>query len=125
MIYDHRTYTCRPNTLKKQMKLYEEHGWDAQRRHLGDPVVYGAVETGDVNSYIHIWVYKDAADRAARRKAMSEDPEWIAYLQKALRRAISSAKSTRSSRLPRSSPRKPPADVAVPGCWNTGLSCAD
>lgn len=84
MIYDHRTYTCRPNTLKKQMKLYDEHGWDAQRRHLGDPVLYGAVETGDVNSYIHIWVYKDAAGRAARRKAMSEDPEWIAYLQKSL-----------------------------------------
>lgn len=70
MIYDHRTYTCHPGRIGKHMKLYEEYGWEAQRRHLGEPIVYGAVETGDVNSYVHIWVYKDAADRAAKRAAM-------------------------------------------------------
>ena len=52
MIFDHRTYTCRPGTIKKHMALYAEHGFAAQSRHLGDPVLYGAVETGDVNSYI-------------------------------------------------------------------------
>ena len=35
-----------------------------------------------MNTYIHIWVYKDAADRAARRAAMSADPEWQRFLQK-------------------------------------------
>ena len=69
MILDHRTYTCHPGRIKKHMKLYEEHGWEVQRRHLGDPVVYAAVETGDVNSYVHVWVYEDAADRARRRAA--------------------------------------------------------
>ncbi|OSP54221.1 NIPSNAP family protein [Pseudoruegeria sp. SK021] len=82
MIYDHRTYTCRPGTIKKHMKLYEDHGWVPQSRHLGQPAVYGAVETGDVNSYVHIWVYEDAADRAAKRAAMAADPEWQAYLGK-------------------------------------------
>ncbi|MCI5109844.1 MAG: NIPSNAP family protein [Marivita sp.] len=82
MIFDHRTYVCRPGTIKLHMKLYEEFGWQVQKRHLGDPVVYGAVETGDVNSYVHIWVYKDAADRAAKRAAMAADPEWAAFLQK-------------------------------------------
>lgn len=63
MLYDHRTYTCTPGTLKKQMALYEKHGWAIQKRHLGEPLLYGPVETGNVNSYVHIWVFKDAADR--------------------------------------------------------------
>ncbi|ATI43640.1 NIPSNAP family protein (plasmid) [Pacificitalea manganoxidans] len=82
MIYDHRTYVCRPGTIKKHMKLYADHGWEAQRRHLGQPVVYGAVETGNVNSYVHIWVFEDAADRAQKRAKMQADPEWQAYLAK-------------------------------------------
>ncbi|MGP1397912.1 MAG: NIPSNAP family protein [Inquilinaceae bacterium] len=82
MIYDHRTYICRPGTIKKHLALYAEHGWAAQTRHLGMPVLYGAVETGDVNSYIHVWAYEDAADRAAKRQAMTADPDWQAYLAK-------------------------------------------
>lgn len=82
MIYDHRTYVCRPGTIGKHMKLYQDHGWAIQRKHLGDPVVYGAVETGDVNSYVHIWCFEDAADRARKRAAMKDDPEWQAYLAK-------------------------------------------
>lgn len=81
MIFDHRTYTCRPGTIKQQMKLYEENGWKTQTKHLGTPILYGAVETGDVNSYVHVWVYKDAADRAARRAAMAADPEWQKFLK--------------------------------------------
>lgn len=82
MIYDHRTYTCRPGTIKKHMTLYAEHGWAIQSKHLGIPVVYGAVETGDVNAYVHIWVYDDAADRAAKRSALANDPMWGEYLKK-------------------------------------------
>ncbi|WP_153770634.1 NIPSNAP family protein [Labrenzia sp. CE80] len=81
MIFDHRTYTCRPGTIKKHMKLYEEHGWAAQSRHLGKPILYGAVETGDVNSYVHVWVYEDAADRAAKRAKLAADPEWQTFLK--------------------------------------------
>ena len=80
MIYDHRTYTCRPGTIRKHMALYGEHGWAVQSRHLGLPILYGAVETGDVNSYVHVWAYEDAADRAARRAALAADPDWQAYL---------------------------------------------
>ncbi|MGR3393518.1 NIPSNAP family protein [Pseudooceanicola nanhaiensis] len=82
MIYDHRTYTCRPGTIRKHMKLYGDHGFDVQRRHLGEPVLYGTVETGDVNSYVHVWAFEDAADRAAKRAAMAADPDWQAYLAK-------------------------------------------
>jgi hypothetical protein len=81
MIYDHRTYTCHPGRIKKHMQLYADHGWEVQRKHLGEPAVYGAVETGDVNSYVHIWVYKDAADRSARRAALAADPDWQKFLK--------------------------------------------
>ena len=81
MLYDHRTYTCRPGTIRKAIELYAEHGFGPQSRHLGQPVLYAITETGDVNSYVHVWGYKDAADRAQRRAAMMADPEWQAYLK--------------------------------------------
>ena len=79
MLFDLRTYVCRPGTIKQQLELYEKHGFAAQRRHLGEPLFYAVTETGPQNSYVHIWAYKDAADRAARRAAMEADPEWIAF----------------------------------------------
>ncbi|MEQ5828643.1 NIPSNAP family protein [Sulfitobacter sp. NFXS29] len=82
MIYDHRTYFCRPGTIKKHLALYAEFGFPAQKRILGTPVIYAQVETGDVNSFVHIWAYQDAADRAARRAQMAADPEWQTYLKK-------------------------------------------
>jgi hypothetical protein len=81
MLYDHRTYVCRPGTIRAQLALYEQHGWEAQRRHLGEPVMYAITETGNVNSYVHVWAYRDADDRARRRAAMAADPQWLAYLK--------------------------------------------
>lgn len=82
MIYDHRTYTCRPGTIQSQLQLYAEHGWAIQSRHLGEPLLFAATETGNVNSYIHIWVYESAADREQKRARLQQDPEWIGYLKK-------------------------------------------
>lgn len=82
MLYDVRTYTCRAGTIKKHLALYAEHGYAVQSRHLGKPLAYLQTETGNVNSYLHIWVYQDAADREARRKALQKDPEWGTYLSK-------------------------------------------
>lgn len=82
MIYDHRVYTCHAGKLKAQLALYGQYGWPAQRRHLGEPLIYAATETGDVNSYTHIWVYENAADRAAKRAALQSDPDWIDYLRR-------------------------------------------
>ena len=82
MIFDHRTYTCRPGTIKKHMALYEQYGLAPQTRHLGQPILYGMTETGDVNSYVHVWVFESAAVRETRRAAMQADPDWQAYLEK-------------------------------------------
>jgi hypothetical protein len=82
MIFDMRTYTLRPGMMKKHLALYEEFGFVPQTRHLGQPLLHAFTEVGDVNSYVHIWAYKDVADRAARRAAMWDDPEWVNYTQK-------------------------------------------
>ena len=82
MIFDHRTYTCKPGTVRKALELYEQHGMAAQIKHLGPPVLYGMTEVGNVNTYIHVWAYQDLADRTRRRAAMQADPAWQAYLQK-------------------------------------------
>ena len=81
MLFDQRTYTCRPGTIKQHMALYEEHGLAAQKRHLGEPLLYAITETGNVNQYVHIWAYADAADRAKKRQAMTDDPDWQAFLK--------------------------------------------
>ncbi|WP_426116351.1 NIPSNAP family protein [Pseudomonas sp. DSP3-2-2] len=82
MLYDVRTYTCRPGTTKKHLALYAEHGYEIQSRHLGKPLAYLQTESGNINSYMHIWVYESAADRDAKRKALQNDPAWSVYLTK-------------------------------------------
>ena len=82
MIFDMRTYTCKPGTVPAQLKLYEDHGLAVQTKHLGQPALYGITETGPINTYVHVWAYEDAADRAKRRAAMQADPDWHAFLKK-------------------------------------------
>ncbi len=82
MLIDHRTYTTRPGTLQKQLALYAEHGFPVQRRLLGDPLAFLVTESGPLNSYVHLWVYRDAAHRAEARLALQSDPLWVAYLAK-------------------------------------------
>ena len=82
MLVDHRTYRLKPGTLQPALDLYEQHGFAAQTRHLGKPLVYLFAETGELNTIVHLWAYEDAADRAKRRAAMQADPEWKAFMQK-------------------------------------------
>jgi len=82
MIYDQRIYTCRPGTIRQQIELYEKFGKVPQTRHLGNPVLWATTEVGDVNQFVHIWAYKDLAERTAKRAAMQADPEWQAYVKK-------------------------------------------
>jgi hypothetical protein len=81
VLLDVRTYVCKPGTLKAHLDLYEKHGKAPQVRHLGQPLLYAACETGNPNEYIHIWCYQNAADREARRAHLWLDPEWLSYVK--------------------------------------------
>lgn len=79
MLYDVRTYVCRPGTLKAQLAIYAEHGYAVQRSCLGDPVLFLVAETGNVNTFMHIWGYRDVQDRVERRARLQADPQWLTY----------------------------------------------
>ena len=95
MLLDVRTYTCRPQTIKKHVALYEKMGKAAQTRHLGQPLAYMTTETGNVNQYMHIWVYENAADREKRRAAMWADPDWLAYIEESAKLGALEAQENR------------------------------
>ena len=82
MLVDHRTYKIKPGHMNQHLAIYEEFGLKAQWRNLGEPHAYMFAESGDMNSLVHQWVYKDAADRAERRAAMMKDPDWQVYVKK-------------------------------------------
>ena len=82
MLIDHRTYRVKPGTVQAHLDLYEQYGYAPQSRHIGKPVAYMFAESGDLNTIVHLWVYEDAADRAAKRAKMMADPEWHVYLKK-------------------------------------------
>jgi hypothetical protein len=82
LLVDHRTYRIKPGNMQTHLKIYEQYGYAAQTRHLGQPIVYMFAESGDMNTVVHDWAYEDAADRAKRRAALFADPEWLTYVQK-------------------------------------------
>ena len=80
MLLDVRTYRCRPGTIKAHLALYDKLGKAPQSRVLGAPLAFMTTETGNVNEFMHIWVYENAADREARRAALWLDAEWLVYV---------------------------------------------
>lgn len=84
MIFDHRTYTARPNMLPHFLKLYEDVGLPMQRHYLGEPFGFFQTHIGDLSRTVHLWKYDSLADREARRDQMEADPEWQAYRRKVI-----------------------------------------
>ncbi len=80
MLLDVRTYKVRPGCLPAQLELYQKYGYPIQLRYMGEPLCYAVAETGELNTFTHIWVYESAADREQKRARMAADPDWKAYL---------------------------------------------
>ena len=81
MIVDLRIYTTRPGKLAAFVKLYREHAWELQRKHLGDCIGWYTTVEGTLNQVVHLWRYDSQADREARRTSMAADPAWGDYLR--------------------------------------------
>jgi hypothetical protein len=80
MIVDLRTYRVRPNKMPQELDLYASMV-SLRRYGISAPLAYLYGESGDINTLVHLWVFKDAADRACKRAAMASDPEWRTYLK--------------------------------------------
>lgn len=79
MIYEMRTYRLRTGTLPEYVRLVGEEGIAIQKSYLGTLVGYFVSDIGPLNQIVHIWAYRDLADREARRAALALDPAWIAF----------------------------------------------
>ncbi|MBI3452533.1 MAG: NIPSNAP family protein [Rhodospirillales bacterium] len=80
---DLHIYTLNPGKLGEFFKLYAAEGRAVHIGHLGHCIGYYQSETGIQHQIVHLWGYKDIADRAKRRVALGEDPAWNAYTEKA------------------------------------------
>ena len=81
MLVDLRTYRVRPGMVAAQLDVYEKLGFPTQVKYCGEPVAYLTAESGDLNTLVHLWAFKDAGDRAERRAAMTKDPAWAVYVK--------------------------------------------
>jgi hypothetical protein len=81
VIVDVRIYTCLPNRMPAFVKLYEEKAWPLQLKYLENCLGWYTTIEGELNTVVHLWGYKDQADREARRNAMAADPAWGEYLR--------------------------------------------
>src|SRR3984957_9300546 len=84
MIFDHRTYTIKPNRLARFLETYERRALPLQTKYLGEPYGFFVSHIGPLGRVVHLWQYEGLADRERRRDAMEADPEWQAYRQVAL-----------------------------------------
>lgn len=79
MLIELRRYTVVPGKLKGYLAVYQEHGLNVQKRHVGEPVGYFISEIGNTNQVVHLWKFQDFEDRRKRRAAMEADPDWQHY----------------------------------------------
>ncbi len=82
MIVEERIYTLHPGKAPEFLKLYEEEGLAIQTPILGNLVGYFSTDIGPLNQVIHMWGFKDHAERDSRRAAMMGDPAWQAFVKK-------------------------------------------
>ena len=82
MLVEERIYTLHVGKVPEYLKLYEAEGLTIQTGILGNLLGYYQVEFGPQNQIVHMWAYKDLAERTERRAKLVADPRWQAYAQK-------------------------------------------
>jgi hypothetical protein len=80
MIVEERNYTFTPADLAPFLELYGREGVQIHTRLLGNLIGYFRTEVGEnLSEVVHLWGFTDMAERAARRQALWQDPEWLAF----------------------------------------------
>ena len=81
-IYELRWYRAQVGRLGEWLSLAKN--VLPSREKYSRNVGYWQTEAGQLNEAVHMWVYKDLNERAAARARALGDPEWQAFLGKAL-----------------------------------------
>ncbi|QCI65234.1 NIPSNAP family protein [Phreatobacter stygius] len=82
MIVEERIYTLMAGKVADYLKVYENEGLAIQKDMLGTMVGYFSTEFGPLNQIVHLWAYRDLADRETRRRRLAAGPGWQAYVAK-------------------------------------------
>ncbi len=82
MIVEERIYSLKIGAVPKYLELYEAEGLAIQRPILGRMVGYFSTDIGSLHQIVHLWAYKDLAERSERRARLVRDPRWKAYVVK-------------------------------------------
>lgn len=79
MLVDERTYLIRPGCLTRYLDRHLEMALPLMREHLGEPLAYCIGADSELNTFVHQWLYADAADREVRRTRLYADARWLQY----------------------------------------------
>lgn len=82
MIVEERIYQLHVGRAPDYLALYESEGMAIQRPILGRLVGYFTSEIGAQHQIVHLWAYRDMAERSERRTRLAADPRWKEYLKK-------------------------------------------
>jgi NIPSNAP len=82
VIVEERIYTLRPGAAPDYLRLYEAEGLEVQRPTLGRLIGYFHTEIGPQNEIVHLWAYRDHAERQERRQRLLAHDRWREYVQK-------------------------------------------
>ncbi|HZP39191.1 MAG TPA: NIPSNAP family protein [Methylomirabilota bacterium] len=74
MIYEFRTYTLKPRSLAEVEKRYGE-AYEYRKKY-SPLAAFWHTEIGPLNEIIHVWGYKDLAERARVRAEAAKDANW-------------------------------------------------
>ncbi len=82
MILEIRTYTLKPGKVDEYWQhyreLFEVFPAPSEKHLLG----YFVSDIGKLNQIVHIWQFKNMAEREAMRGGVNDRPEWKAHLDK-------------------------------------------
>ncbi|MBI2015962.1 MAG: NIPSNAP family protein [Candidatus Rokubacteria bacterium] len=74
MIYEIRTYRIAPRSLPEVEKRFGE-GYEARKKY-SELTAFWHTEVGPLNEIVHVWGYRDLAERARIRAEAAKDPNW-------------------------------------------------
>ena len=80
-LYELRTYTVRVGELGNVVKLYRAAGWPAMEKggHDAKLVGYFTADTGNLNQLVHLWKFRDDADRRDHWDRVFADDDFMAF----------------------------------------------
>jgi len=79
VLVDEQTYPLRPGCLPEYLARHLQVALPLVREYLGELLAYFTSVDGELNQFVHLSAYVDAADRELRCARLYADARWLAY----------------------------------------------